>query len=248
MNAITTTIEAALLASPVKPDYTRGTYDQLLSISGPLSVAAIIASMKSCLPETFTDFDRKGRGDALNLDLYGYDPEERVAVIQVRMAFRRRAKHFMSVRKDYVLCGFNENGTPFRHPISAQAIRGAINAGAGPVETVRAAQRWMWGVTGKQLEEGRRQGDVLIVPERGEPKGEIFERGTEATLADTHIVVSERLVRVEGKRHLYAVKPVLQHIKGEHADTRAPMSDGKWFTVRVAETAPAWDYSVRLGD
>lgn len=42
-------------------------------MSGDAVVMArsIIASFKYVLPKTFVEFDRAGRGDALNLELYG---------------------------------------------------------------------------------------------------------------------------------------------------------------------------------
>jgi hypothetical protein len=245
-------IEAiSVFTSQTAPAFSRGSYGELYGRLFDTTTQAALETLRACLPGEFAEFDRKGRGDSLNLDLYGWDPEDRVGVVQVRMASRRYRNGFLNVRKDYVLCGFNENGTPFRHPVSAQRIRGAINAGAGPMEVIRAAQRWMWGCTEKQLAESfyRRQGDVLMVAERGQPKGELIERGTEATLAETHVVRAERLVRIKGKPHLWALRPVLSHTKGEHRDVRHPLTDTDgWFTVRVADTAPAWDYSQRLGD
>jgi hypothetical protein len=244
------TFENPKMSTAEKETFQRGSYGELFGVIEGRKVSDILVSLQDCLPDAFVDFDRRGRGDALNLDLYGWDAEEGVAVVQVRMAFRRREGYFLSVRKDYVLCGHNENGTPFRHPVSAQAVRRAINLGACPVATVRAAQKWMFGCTPGQLAEGRRQGDILIVAERGAPRGLLVELGTTATLAGTHVVEAERLVRIHGKPHLYALRPVLRHTKMEHRVTRAPfLAEGQgWFSVRVAATAPAWDYSVRMGD
>lgn len=245
---ITPALHADLLATRFDPVVaTRGAYGEICAISGPLSVYEILEHVGPALPAERSDWDSKGRGQSLSHDLYGWCPEERVAVVQIRMSERHYRNGYLNTRKDYVLVGYNEDGSPFRHPISSAAVRGSVRTGASPADVVRAAQRWMWGVTALQLNGAVRQGDVLIVPERGSPRGELIERGAEARLADTHVVRSERLV-TDAKGKLWARKPVLQHTKGEHRDKRAPASNGTWFSVRVAETAPAWNWSQRFGD
>jgi len=186
----------------------------------------------------------------VNIDLYGWDADQSVGVVQVRHAFRRYRDGFLNIRKTYVLCGYNENGEPFRHPVGSHAVRAACNKeGCTPESVVRASQRWMWGVTDKQLDDARRQGDVLIVPHRGDPTvGEHRPLGSTVTIAGTHVVEAEAIVRVRGKPWVFAKRPVLRHLKGQHRDANAPMSDGQWFTVRAAYEADAWDFSARLGD
>ena len=227
----------------------RGGYDEITALEGidgsRIEPQTIISRYKAALPKTFVAFDAKQRGDALNLDLYGYDEVQDVAVIQVRHAFRRYRNGFMNVRKDYVLVGFNEiTGAAFRHPVSAQSVRAAVRTGSASAKSaVRGAQRWMWGVTDKQLDAGIRQGDVLLVKERGKPKGELLE-GNEATVAGSHLVRARSFIR--GHRHLFALDPAVHHIKGQH-DAIYADSDG-WYSVRVADETTPWDWSVRLGD
>jgi hypothetical protein len=205
-----------------------------------LSAKSIKPLFADCLDPEYVAFDFKGRGDALNHDLYGYDPNQGVAVIQARHAFRQRKNHFMSTHKTYFLCGRNEiTGEPFRHPISSAAIRGAIRSGADAVGVVRAAQRWMWSVTDKQLSASIRQGDLLLVPERGEPKG--YNMGQSMTLANSHEVHASE-IRKNGR--IYARNPQLVHTKGQHA----PIAIEGWASVRVAQDAPAWNFAVRIGD
>jgi len=228
---------------------TRGGYDEITALEGAdgsrIEPEAIISRYKTALPETFVAFDTKQRGDALNLDLYGYDEVQDVAVIQDRHAFRRYRHGFMNVRKDYVVVGFNEiTRAAFRHPVSAQSVRAAIKAAsANPNSGVRGAQRWMWGVTDRKLEAGLCQGDVLLVKERGKPKGEFLE-GTEATVAGSHLVRARSFIR--GQKHLFALDPAVYHTKGQH-DAIYADSDG-WYSVRVADETSPWDWSVRFGD
>jgi hypothetical protein len=101
----------------------------------------------------------------------------------------------------------------------------------------------MWGVTDKQLAASIRQGDILLVWERGRPKGEVIE-GTEAAGAETHLVRARAFIR--GDRHLYVLNPAVFHAKGQH-DAIYANSDG-WHSVRVAAETTPWDWSVRLGD
>lgn len=246
-NIITTDIHTALLATRFDPvASTRGAYGEICAISGPLTVEAILQHVQAALPPEASNWDDKGRGSSLSHDLYGWCPEERVAVVQVRKSERLYRHGYLNTRKDYVLAGYNEDQTPFRHPVSSAAVRGAVRTGASPADVVRAAQRWMWSVTATQLDGAVRQGDLLIVAERVGPRGQLIDRGNEARLAETHLVRAERLV-TDPAGKLWAQKPVLSHSKGQHRDKRAPASDGVWFSIRVAETAPAWSWSRRLG-
>lgn len=120
----------------------RGRFGELLSLPAPHSVSAVMDRFRPAMPETYCEFDRKGRGDAVNVDLYGYDPLQDVAVVQARHAFRQYRNGYLSIRKTYFLCGFNEiTEAPFRHPISAAAIHAAIRCGADAAGVVRAVNR-----------------------------------------------------------------------------------------------------------
>jgi len=245
-------------ASQLKTEDKRSiNYNQLIG-SG---VSDILNFLRPTLPQEFAEFDKKGRGDAINIDLYGWDSEQAVGVVQIRQAFRKYRNGFLNVRKTYVLCGFNENGEMFRHPVSSGIVHGAINKGHSPAGVVMAVQCWMWGITPKKLEESVRQGDVLIVPERDknpiaklERKYRVeLEKSGEIYLSSHVVKADEILVCYESYSDepaiIYAKKPVLSHTKGEHADTRAPMADNHgWYSVRLAKTAPAWDFGQRYGD
>ncbi|MBS1054747.1 hypothetical protein [Gluconobacter kondonii] len=208
--------------------------------------AEILAFLRPALPEPKCSFDYKGRGNAVNIALYAWDADQSVGVVQVRHTFKDyENSEFMTVHKTYVLCGFNENGEPFRHPVSPHTVRAAIRKSDALEAGVIAAQKWMWGVTDKQLEASRRQGDVLIVPHRGNPKkGDFQSMGTTLILAKTHIIEAEEIIKIPGKPWVFAKKPVLRHTKREHRNTTAPMSDGQWFTVRAADVASNWDFGI----
>lgn len=199
------------------------------------------------LPETFVDFDKRSRGDSLNLDLYGYDPDQDVYIIQIRHFFRRYANGFANVHKDYVMVGLNETGTAFRHPVGAHGLHAAIRKDPeNPSAVVRAAQKWMWEVTDKQLEKAVRQGDVLMFPVRARPANATAVNGNVVTVGDTHQINASEFV-LDGKGRVYALGPTIRHSKNQH-DPVYGEDDETWHAVRLAREADVWKWGARLGD
>ncbi|MBB3938103.1 hypothetical protein [Aureimonas phyllosphaerae] len=243
-NATVSPVSALSVAS-----VSRGYYNEIESVvmsdGSTVSASTIIGMFTSVLPETFVEFDKKQRGDALNLDLYGYDPAQGVAVIQIRHAFRRYRNGYLNVHKDYVLVGQNEETREFfRHPIQAAAIHAGIRKDASAVSAVRAAQRWMWRVTDAQLSQGIRQGDILVVPCRKPSKVEPIEESV-VVVADTHEVHGSAFAR-DAKGVIYAMGPTVRHNKGQHAAAFGD-NDG-WHSIRVGREAQTWKWGTRLGD
>lgn len=197
------------------------------------------------LPETYIDMDHKGRGDAVNVDLYGYDPEQGVAIIQARHFFKRAARHFGNVRKTYFLCGQNENGNWFRHPVSAHTVRYAAKKDASRTgsDTVKAAQKWIWQVTDRQLTSSIRHGDVLFVPQKP-IKNATNSLGTTVTIADSHKILADQLLRHPKRPWVYALNPAVFHSKGQHD----PLELEGWYCIRQGRDAKAWNFAERLGD
>lgn len=235
---------------------TRGSYNEIISlidVSGmKIYVADVIDQFKSVLPETFVSFDKKMRGDSLNLDLYAYDADQNVAIIQIRHFFKRYAKGFANVHKDYVLVGQNEiTGEFFRHPISAHAVHAAIRKNpSDPVAAVRGAQRWMWKVTEKQLASATRQGDILMVPSR-KPSAEYEEIAeTVFTVGETHEIRSPNIFVKKDRSgevlDVVAMHPSVLHTKRQHDPIFA--DEERFYSIRVAQEIATWKWGVRLGD
>lgn len=204
----------SIIQSPCEnPKVNRGRFDELTSIAGK-SAPRILDRYGAALPKPFVEFDKARRGDALNLDLYDYDPDQDVAVVQVRHSFRRYRNGYLNTHVDYVLVGFNElTGLPLRHPVSAHKVRAAIRRNPDDAAAdVRAAQRWMWSVTERQLQKGIRQGDVLMVPERGEPKSINAELGTRHVVGESHEVRAYRIISTASGR-IWALSPSVWHSK-----------------------------------
>jgi hypothetical protein len=180
------------------PTVTRGSYGEILHLHG-MNADLIIKLFAPALPAVRFDRFSKRHTESLNLSLYGYDALQEVAIIQARQHSFDSKYGFSQTRKTYFLCGFNEiTKLPFRHPVSAAALHGSLRKGGTPVDVVRAAQRWMWSCTAKQLEAGIRQGDVLLVRERGVPK-EGTLRVAGAVVGESHQVRASAAL-VQGNR------------------------------------------------
>lgn len=253
MNAISKNSEFATATVPVLPIHgsaDRGSWNEILKVQQPdgsiLSASNIIGQFKGVLPETFVDFDKKMRGDSLNVDLYGYDSEQGVAVIQIRHASRRYRNGYMNVRKDYVLVGRNETTNKFfRHPISGHAVHAGIrNDESSPAAAVRAAQRWMWDVDDKQLTSGIRQGDVLMVPAKKPSKAEVIDAKT-VVVGGTHEVRAFKFMQ-NAKGVVFALTPTIKHTKDQHEIVFA--EEDRWYSIRVGREASTWEWGVRLKD
>lgn len=75
------------------------THPALRDLAAPLTLFE--RAKRAVLPQEYSRFDRKGRGSALNIDLYGIGWG--LVLVQVRKTKRQSAKGFLSVQKDYIL-------------------------------------------------------------------------------------------------------------------------------------------------
>jgi hypothetical protein len=107
------------------------------------------------------EFDKKGRGYAINWDLYGiskdYFSKRLLIVIQIRKWEKRTRRGYANVQKSYFLLGRNEDNTAFAHPVESRVIHHAIKTGQ---DVCRACQNWMFkGDYTKMI----RQGDIAMI-------------------------------------------------------------------------------------
>ena len=203
--------------------------------------------------ETGIDFDRKGRGEAINCDIYGIDmiDGQPLGVVQVRQ-YRRsgyQARHGFggSLRKNYFLVGRNEKtGLPFAHAIGAHAVHAAIARDDSPESPVTAARAWIWDVPAARLGQIIRHGDVALIPVSRLPGGvaakPIADGPAGVRLIDSHVLQAEQMVEVGGR--LYARDPYLQHLKGQHDDVRAI----GWSRVQIGPRADPWHFARPTAD
>jgi hypothetical protein len=138
------------------------------------------------------------------------------------------------------LIGYNENGNPFAHPISAAIVHAAIRRDQSPESPVRSAQAWIWGIDENKLPDVLRNGDVALIPAKA-PKTnvDIFSAGEyrvdDDVASDHHVITDE--IRANGA--IYALNPMLYHRKGQHPAARG---EG-WFKVVVGRRADFWDFA-----
>jgi hypothetical protein len=156
------------------------------------------------------DFDRKGRGSALNWDLYavGRDLHTRktLAVIQIRQFVRQSKNWYPNIKKSYFLLGRNEDNTVFAHPVESRVIHAAIKKDA---DVIQAVQRWIFGTEYNKV---IRQGDVALVPLTRKPNAPTVE-SNQVLLQDSHELVADEILE---NGHLYALNPAIIHLPGTH--------------------------------
>lgn len=155
--------------------------------------------------------------ESLNWDCYGIsrDAHSRklLAVIQVRQAWKKSSWQWTRVRKSYFLCGTNEDGTTFAHPVPAGVIHAAIRSSDDPC---RACQNWMF--AGADYRKVRRHGDLACVPVKRLPKDVIQLAATSVVIVDSHQLTANQIYQ-RGNTY-YAESAVLVHLPGTHPDVR----------------------------
>jgi len=91
--------------------------------------------------EFAAELDKKGRGYAINWDLYGVGRDrfsrKLLIVIQIRKWEKRTRNAWPRLQKSYFLLGRNEDNTAFAHPVSGRTIHSAIKKGSSVVEAVQ---------------------------------------------------------------------------------------------------------------
>lgn len=199
----------------------RGTYGQIkmetLDVELAQAVRAMVANAANAQKvdehgnwEFGIEMDGKGRGSALNWDLYAvgndYHNGGLLIVIQVRQFVRQRKNWYPEIRKSYFLIGTNEDGTTFAHPVQSQVIHHAIKKDR---DVIMAVQTWIFGVDYTQVV---RQGDVALIPMKRTPPANRVDY-TAATLQDSHWVTADEM-RANG--NLYALNPHITHLPGTH--------------------------------
>ena len=184
--------------------------------------------------------DKKGRGTAVNVDVYGYDADQGLAVIQVRES-TFRPDRFTRVRKDYYLIGHTEQGAPFAHAVDTPAR--SKRALSSPEATVRFVLARIWDCSEAELDHIIRQGDVALVPARLPKTAELLDE-TEAILRDSHRVRAERLYR-DGDT-LYAYRRVsMVHLRKQHATVQVYSGI---YRVTEGHRAQTWGFSAPTAD
>lgn len=182
------------------------------------------------------EFDRKGRGSALNWDLYGHgrDMHSRrfLALIQVRQWEKRTRRGYARIRKNYFLMGRNEDNTVFAHPIQSRVIHSAIGNGR---DVIKSVQKWIFGCNYADVV---RQGDIAFVPLK-RASGDTVEH-TEVTIAESHKVSADEIR--ENSKAIYVFNPTSTH------PIHPTITEEGWFKVVVGRRADYWQFAAPTKD
>jgi len=185
------------------------------------------------------EFDDKGRGEALNWDLYDMQKDihsgKWLAIIQVRQYRKMYKNQYGSVRKNYFLLGRNEDDSVFAHSVEAIVVRRAISDGISPIDRV---QNWLFDTDYSTC---IRQGDVALVPVRRPAKDAKPFLGGPVIIEGSHVLSSDT-IRANGE--VYALNPKMKHVPGTH-----PRISGEgWHKVVVAKRKAFWSFSAPTAD
>ncbi len=198
--------------------------------------------------ETGCAFDHKGRGEAINVAVYGcsFCHKQSLAVVQVRRYAKAHTNWWPSIRKNYFLIGRNERTKKaFAHPLPAGTVHAAIRRDPSPEYVVQAARAWIFEVPIEKLPRVLRHGDVAAVPVRSLPSGErkfVEDSPEGVSVVDSHVLHAAEIVQV--RERLYARDPLLRHLKGQHADVT-----GKgWHRIQVGLRADYWKFAAPTAD
>lgn len=183
---------------------------------------------------TGIDGDPK-RWVSVNTDVYGYDEEQGVAVVQVRES--RATRHGLQTRKDYHLIGHVESGAVFAHPVVSP--RRSRRAMASPAATVRYCLTKVWSCDDEDLDDITRQGDVALIPTVRVPAGAEKLADGEVVLAGSHRLRAAKLYR-RGDDIYVAGRMSLVHLGHEHQTIQSQSGARR---VVVGYRAPTWGFS-----
>lgn len=180
-------------------------------------------------------FDRKGRGSAINWDLYGYGYDvhsgQLLIVLQVRKYEKAHKNWWPSIRKNYFLVGRNEDASTFAHSISHAPIFAAIRADR---DVVLAVQNWIFGGDYANM---LRHGDLALIPLKARPAGSKGQLRRVAILEESHELHATQIAMIEDR--IYAKNPALHHLPGTHGDVSAK----GWYRIMIGNRAKFWKFA-----
>lgn len=183
------------------------------------------------------DFDKKGRGHALNWDLYGigrdYHSKRTLIVVQVRQYVKRSKNYFPEIKKSYFLIGRNEDETVFAHPVSGHTVQAAARAGKN---VVRAAQNWIFGIDYTRT---IRQGDICLIPLKSKAVlANSDYASNQFVMQESHLLKADE-TRVAGDS-IYAKNVSLYHLPKTHPDFE---NLAGWYKVVVGRRSDFYDFA-----
>ena len=180
------------------------------------------------------EFDRKGRGYAINYDYYAigrdFFTKRLLMIVQVRKYEKRYKNGFGNIQKSYFLCGRNEDDTAFAHPVESRVIHHAISKGT---DIIRVVQNWIFG---GEYTSVIRQGDMCFLPMKKKPVSDTI-LGNKVILQGSHELLAVEIVT--NGNNMYAKNPELWHLGGVHP----VLFEEGWFKIVVGRRGNYHDFA-----
>lgn len=185
------------------------------------------------------------RSAKLSVDLYGYDEQKGLAVIQVRLTIVHRRKRYANVWKNWFLIGRNEDGTAFAHSIpSPRRAKAALET---PESTVEWALCKIWDVKPEILGQIIRQGDLAFVPVKRLPnRSSVLPDTTTLLLRNSHTLHAPEILKSPDDKYFVRKGATLVHEPGQHETIS--VEPGRLYRVAIGYREPHWDFAAETAD
>jgi hypothetical protein len=214
----------------------------------PVAIKALVDQLATELGWTL-GIQKVGKSGyaAHNLDVFGYDADRHLAIIQPRRAHKKKEGYYSQVEKAYMLVGIDD-GQLFSHPLQSSPARNPNLKTHTAEDTVRWAEGKIFGVPVSRLDTIVRQGDVAFVPCRSIPAVakenpvdvmDLIIRGSHSIKVDGNLFKDP-----DGQFYFDGVAESV-HTKGQH---KAIQIEGRYKIVAGKRGRPAWWADSELGD
>ena len=193
----------------------------------------VIDELNGTAFEIGIESDKKQRGAAVNVTVCDEDENQALFVAQVRKT-EFHPRRFNRTRKDYFLCGRNDNGNAFAHPVELTRTNARVEV----------ALCRIWQCTPSQLAKIIRQGDVALIPERALTFRDVEEFTVpEFAVGDSHIVTAERVYVGRDGVYVAGSRAQIRHTKQQHPHVAATLSPSKLYRVQLGIRAETWGFA-----
>lgn len=230
--------------------------------NAPQAVLDLVKTVKDAVgwQTGIGDTGYKGGYEARHVDVYGYDVERQLAVVQVRRCWKKKESWYPEVSKAYALIGIDD-GQVFSHTLDGSPRRQRDFDYQSPEDTVKWAESKIFNVPVARLGTIIRQGDVALVRIKALPprvrKVALTDgqRVHTVTLAGSHSVtvdgdLYEKVYTFRDGREFveerYSVGLVeSDHARGQH---KAVCAEGRFRLAEGLRGLEPWWADTDLGD
>ena len=184
--------------------------------------------------------DRKRRGSAVNVEVFDPREDQHLFVLCVRKSEFRPGR-FTRVCKDYFLCGRNENGNVFAHPVRVNSISAKVEV----------ALCRIWSVTPSLLKRIVRQGDCGLVPELKMNFSDVdrFDVREFTTDDGSHLITSDRVYVSRDCKKVYVNGSVsIRHLKSQHPFVAVTLPSSVLYRVQLGLRVVTWGFAAPTAD